>query len=288
MALPWQDRAGAFSPYRAAALLLAVSPAMWLAIQSAAGWLGPRAIANATHQTGDWTIRFLLLTLLVTPLRRIAHLPRLIVTRQVFGLASLAYAAVHVLLYVVDQKFDLVKVASEIIQRIYLGIGSMAFVGLLILGFNSGARAVARLGGAEWAQLHKLIHPITALGLLHFFIQSKLDVTEPILLSGFALWLWGYRWLQPRGGATPIGLTGLAVAACAGTLLVQIAWYGLGTNIRVASVLSGVLDFEYEINMIWYVLIVTLALAALQKLRGNGGGRARQGAVPAARAASIR
>ena len=261
MALWWQDRSGAFAPVRAAALALSVAPALWIGAQAVLGWLGPRPITEAIHQCGDWSIRLLLATLAVSPLRRIIHWPRLIGARQVFGLAALAYAALHVGLYVADLKFDLGKVLSEIVQRVYLGIGSIAFVGLLILGRSSGVAAVRRLGAAEWTRLHALVHPIAALALLHFFIQKKLDVTEPLLLTGFAVWLWGYRRLQRRDSTEAPALVGLAVAASIATLAVQLAWYGLATRVTTSAILSGLLDFEYEINVIWYVLGITLAVA---------------------------
>lgn len=278
MAFPWQDRSGSFAPVRAAALFLCCLPAGWIALEAAMGWLGPRPFTTAIHQSGDWAIRLLVATLAVSPLRRIMHWPKLIGARQILGLAAAAYASGHILLYVADQKLDLARVVSEVVQRFYLGIGSMAWIGLLILTVNSGTKAVSKLGSAEWTRLHKAVHPIVALGLFHFFLQSKLDVSEPILLAGMTFWLWGYRWLQNRDSTESAALVGLAVFATAATALVQIAWYGLATRVRAADLTSGFFDFEYEINEMWYVFSVALAIALARYLiaRTNGAPPLRQ------------
>lgn len=261
MVWPWQDGNARLSPVRAAALLLAALPALWIGWQALNGLLGPRPVTAAIHQSGDWAMRLLVATLFITPLRRLLHWPKLIGARQIFGLASAGYAFAHLALYAMDQKFDLLHVAGEIARRIYLGIGSMALIGLMILTATSGRSAVRRLGGAEWTRLHRLVHPVAALALLHFFIQSRLDVTEPLLLSGLLLWLWGYRWMQKHASVETGALAGLAVTATLGTLFIQLGWYGLATRVRVSAILEGMFDFSYEINIVWIVFGITLLLA---------------------------
>ncbi|MDQ2634632.1 MAG: sulfoxide reductase heme-binding subunit YedZ, partial [Pseudomonadota bacterium] len=123
---PWTDRSGKFSPLKAIVLGGACLPALWLAwaafsgaLAAAAppGPLGARPITEAIHQTGDWAIRFLMMSLAVTPLRRIANWPKLILVRRMLGVTALFYALAHLTLYTIDLKLDLLRVASEIVSR---------------------------------------------------------------------------------------------------------------------------------------------------------------------------
>ena len=97
---------------------------LWIAYQAATGDLGARPVTEAIHQAGDWALRFLFVTLAITPAQRILHYPRIILARRTLGVASAGYALLHLSLYVLDQHFDLFKVASEIVLRIYLLIGA--------------------------------------------------------------------------------------------------------------------------------------------------------------------
>lgn len=265
---PWRDQSGALSGLRIAALIAACLPAFWIAWQAAAGDLGPRPITAAIHQSGDWCVRLLMATLLVTPLRRIAHWPRLIVVRRIMGLGTLSYAVLHAILYVVDQKFDVVKVAGEIALRFYLTIGFVALCGLATLGATSTDAMIRRLGSDRWNRLHSLIYAIAALALMHFFIQSRLDVTQPVLMTGLFYVLMGHRLLVRRGGPQgPAALAGLALAAALATAVTEFAWYGLATGATPWRILKGNLDFSYVVRPAWWVLAAGLALAATAAVR---------------------
>ena len=152
--MPWTDRAGKFSPLKAMVFAGLFVPAIMIAARWATGQLGPRPVTEAIHQTGDWAIRLLFISLAVTPLRRIADWPKLIVVRRMIGLAALSYALAHFCLYVIDQNFNLARVASEIALRIYLTIGFAALIGLSILGATSTDAAIRKLG-RNWNRLHK-------------------------------------------------------------------------------------------------------------------------------------
>ena len=115
------------------------------------GWLEPRPFNEAIHQFGLWTIRLIFLALAVTPLRQILQWPRLILVRRMIGVAAFAYAITHLTLYTADQMFDLAKVASEIVHRIYLTIGFTAVLGLSALAATSTDGMIRRLGGAQLA-----------------------------------------------------------------------------------------------------------------------------------------
>jgi sulfoxide reductase heme-binding subunit YedZ len=265
--LPWLDRAGRLSPLKLSAFVLIVAPGLWIAARWSLEQLGPKPVTEAIHQSGDWAVRMLIATLAVTPLRRIASWPKLILVRRMLGVAALAYAAIHLTLYMLDQAFDLVRVASEIALRIYLTIGFTALLGLTALGATSTDAAIRRLG-ARWHTLHRLTYAIGVLALTHYFLQSKVNVTQPMLWTGFFLLLMGYRlmrWLKlPEG---PLGLLALAVACGLTTALAEATWYAIRNGVSAAMVLAANLDFSYEIRPSWWIFAVGLALAATKTIR---------------------
>src|SRR6266481_3165059 len=124
-----RERSGRWSPVKIVAFVAAIVPALWLAYQAAADELGARPVTEAIHQAGDWALRFLLLALAVTPAQRLLNYPRIVLARRTLGVASAAYAILHLSLYALDQHFDLFKAASEIVLRIYLLIGAIALTG---------------------------------------------------------------------------------------------------------------------------------------------------------------
>src|SRR5690606_15606721 len=146
-----------FSLLRSLVFAALFLPALWIAFQGWTGMLGSKPVTEALHQAGLWSLRFLGLTLCVTPLRFLFDWPKLIQTRRMLGLAALAYALLHVFLYAMQESFDLWKVASEIALRVYLTIGFACLLGLIILGATSTDAAIRRLG-ALWGRLHRIIY----------------------------------------------------------------------------------------------------------------------------------
>ena len=128
--LPWNDKAGRFSLLKTSILVLVSLPMLWLLYRAFFLGLGGRPLVEATHRVGDWTVYLLLITLAVTPSRRLFNLPKLIQIRRILGLAALAYILTHFGLFIVDSKFNLIFVAKEIVLRIYLTIGFVATLGL--------------------------------------------------------------------------------------------------------------------------------------------------------------
>ncbi len=229
---PWYDRAGRFFPLKAACFLFVLFPGVGTAITWAVEGLGPRPVTIAIHTVGDWGVRFLLLSLAVTPFRRLFFWPKLIFVRRMLGVAAAAYIVIHFCLYVVDQKFDLGKVASEIVLRIYLTIGFVGLVGLLALAITSTDGMMKRLG-KNWRRLHTLAYPIGVIAVIHFMLQSKSNVSEPVLMGGFFLWLMTWRALdRARVEVTPAVLLAMAIGLTAVTALGEASWYALASNFR--------------------------------------------------------
>ncbi len=282
---PWNDRAGRLAPLKAVTLVLVSLPAIHLLYRTATGDLGPRPLTEAIHTLGDWTIYLLLITLAVTPARRLFDWGKLIQVRRILGVSALLYILAHFTLYVVDSRLDLAFVATEIVKRIYLLIGFTALLGLVALGVTSTDGMVKRLGAIRWSRLHRLVYVITALGILHYYMQSKVDVSQPVLMTGFFFWLMGYRLMASRGikeGLLPLLV--LSVSAALLTAAAEAAWYGIATGVGAWRPLMANLDFSYSIRPAWWVLAAGLAVTLASEIRK----RIKLGGAPAGRRATGR
>jgi sulfoxide reductase heme-binding subunit YedZ len=266
----WRDRRGKLSWLRLATLAMLLMPvgiALW---DSDAIVHGARPINDVIHRAGFWMLMFILLTLAITPLRRITRFSQLIDGRRMLGVGAFVYGVAHISLYTADQMFDLVKVASEIAQRVYLIIGFTALMGLAALAATSTDAMVRRLGGQRWQRLHYAVYGIGALALIHYFQQTKADVSVPTFTAGVFAWLMGYRivvklW-KVRGELSTPALAGLSVAVAALTFIAEAIGIGLVFNVSPFLVLQANLDFDVDLDMIrpgWLVLAAGLAMTAL-------------------------
>jgi sulfoxide reductase heme-binding subunit YedZ len=265
---PWNERNGHFSPLKAVVFAGLFIPAVWILYLAATGALEPKVVTEMIHRTGLWAIRFLLLSLLVTPLIRSARYPKLIAIRRMVGVAAFAYAAAHLSLYVVDQHYNLAHVASEIALRFYLTIGFTAWLGLAALTATSTDAMIRRLG-PKWRTLHSLVYGIGVLALLHFMIQAKADVTEPTIMVGFFLILMLFRAAVKRQvPAWAAALTSVVLATPL-TALIEAGWYALVRHIPFWEVLGANIDPDMAFRPSAYVLAGGAALAVVAVLRRN-------------------
>lgn len=283
--LPWNDRTGRLSWLKLAVIVAILVPAANLAYLALAHDLGAKPYDTAIHTAGDWAIRLLLASLAVTPLRRITGVTRLVLVRRMLGLAALGYAGLHLTLYAAQQGFALGHVAAEIALRIYLTIGFVALLGLVALGATSTDAAVRRLRH-NWVRLHRLVYAIAVLATVHYFLQSKADVSQATLMAGLFVLVFGYR-IADRGRAAltaPLVLAGVALLATAATVLIEYAWYALATGIPAERVLAANLDPDLAIRPAWSVAIAGLAVALLPPLQGAARGAVRLIRPPASAA----
>jgi sulfoxide reductase heme-binding subunit YedZ len=261
-----RDPAGRLSPLKAACLALCLYPLLLLAGRWGLRDLGGRPITEAIHVAGDWTVRFLILTLAVTPARPVLDWPRVLLLRRMLGVTTACYALLHLALYMLDSKWDLWFVAKEIVLRIYLTIGFIALLGLVALAVTSTDGWQKRLR-ARWKQLHSLVFPIAVLGLLHFYMQSKSNVGDAVIYSGYFFWLLLWRRLpRPQQGRL-IWLPALAVGAALLTAAAEALWYGLMTRLSGWRVLAANLNIDVELRPAVLVLLAGLGLWALAFLR---------------------
>ena len=173
--------------------IVCLLPLGWLIWGGFNGQLGANPIEAITHSTGDWTLRFLLLTLAVTPARQLLNWPQLIKYRRMLGLYVFFYAVLHFLTYIVfDHFFDLNEILKDIVKRPYITVGFAALVFLIPLAVTSTNKMMKRLG-KNWKKLHQLVYVIATLGVLHFLWLVKADIRQPTIYGLLLIILLGYR-----------------------------------------------------------------------------------------------
>ena len=268
----WRDPAGRFSWLKLITLVLVLAPGLDAALLMATGGLGSRPVTEAIHRTGDWTVRFVLIALAVTPVRVVFDWARAIYLRRMLGVTAACYALAHLTLYCVDQKWALGTVVHEILQRIYLTIGFVALVGLQALAITSTDAAIRRMG-RSWNVLHRFGYLIAALALLHFFMQSKADVTDAVFVAGLYAWLMLWRLLPRALAGRRWVLLPLAVVAAAMTAGIEVLWYALATRVDVARVLAANLDIAYGPRPAVVVACIGVVIFVAAVLRATFRGR---------------
>jgi sulfoxide reductase heme-binding subunit YedZ len=256
-----RENSGRWSPEKIIAFVGGCIPALWLAWRAWSGDLNPaRPVNEAIHSTGNYTIWLIVLSLCVSPTRRLFMAPKLINMRRTLGVTAFCYAVLHFTLYFVQEKFDLAKIASEIALRIYLTIGFVALLGLIALAATSTDAMIRRLG-PRWNTLHKIIYPIAILGIIHFMMQTKVDITEAVMVGGFLIWLLGYRLMHRYvGDVAYLWQIVLTFVAAALTAIAEAGWYGATTGVPAWRVFSVNFHWESAMRPAHWVLAVGLAV----------------------------
>jgi sulfoxide reductase heme-binding subunit YedZ len=251
---------------RLATLIGLCLPALELAWRWYTDDLGPRPVTVATHATGDWTVIFLLLSLAMTPLRATLDWMPLIHIRRRIGVAAALYASAHLLIYALDQKWNLIVVATEIAKRFYLTIGFVALLALVALAITSTDGWQKRLR-RNWKRLHWLIYPAALLAIVHFFIQSKVRIGEAAFAAGLLVWLMLWRVLPQRLRTRYLGLALLAAGATLATVAFEATWYGLVNNIDPLRILAANIDPDLVPRPAQKVLVASVAMIAIVAAR---------------------
>lgn len=163
--------------------------------------LGANPIEFVIRALGDWALRFVLITLAVTPLRKLSGWTWLMTLRRMLGLYAFFYATLHLSTYIgVDQFFDWIAIAKDIIKRPFITVGMLTYLLLVPLAITSNNAMIRRMGGKRWQLLHRAIYAIGAIGVLHFWWMVKLDITQPAIYAAVLSVLLGLRllWLRQR------------------------------------------------------------------------------------------
>lgn len=271
MKLPWNDYSGKLSPLKLTVFVALFLPASWTLFEAITGNLGARPLTEAIHQQGLWTIRLILIALAITPLKAILVWQRLILVRRTVGVAAFAYILLHFTLYIADENFNLITVASEIVKRIYLIIGFTALCGLAALAATSTDKMVRRLG-RKWQTLHRLVYVICVLGLIHYSMQSKLEQWEPTIADGIFVWLMGYRllaWKFAVRGRLPLGwVAGLGIVATVLTGLGEALYFNIAFHAPLTRVLQA--DFSLQTGVRPAVIVFAFSVIVLAAALARG------------------
>lgn len=181
--------------------LLCLSPLALLVWRFYHDGLGANPIEAITHKTGDWTLRFLLITLCVTPLRKLLNQPKLARFRRMLGLFAFFYGCLHLTTWVwLDKFFDVHEMWRDVVKRRFITVGMTGLVLMIPLAITSTAGWVRRLGFVRWQRLHRLVYFSALAGVIHYYWLVKSDVRLPLLYAGILTLLLLYRlpgWLRP-------------------------------------------------------------------------------------------
>jgi len=178
--------------------------------------LGANPVEFLQHATGDWTLRFLIFTLCITPFRKLFDLPDLIRFRRMLGLFAFFYVCLHFITYLgPDQQFNLAGMWKDVAKRPFITVGFTAFVLLIPLAITSTAGWIRRLGGKRWQMLHRSIYFAAVLGVIHYYWLVKSDVREPLfygtLVAILLLWRLG-SWFIRRRNQSPVRATAPSIS----------------------------------------------------------------------------
>jgi sulfoxide reductase heme-binding subunit YedZ len=186
-------------------VLACLLPLVCLIVGAWRDTLGANPIETITRGTGDWTLRMLMLTLTVTPLRQLTGWHWLVRLRRTLGLYAFFYASLHLLIYLwLDQFFEFDNILKDIIDRPFITIGFGAFVLMLPLAATSSNGMIRRLGGRVWQRLHRVIYAVAVLGVAHYWWLVKKDITEPVIYALVLGALFGLRIRHVRRHRTAI------------------------------------------------------------------------------------
>jgi len=192
--------------FKPVAFLACLIPLLLLGWKAYSGGLGANPIEVITHATGDWTLRFLLITLAITPIRKLTGRLWLIRFRRMFGLFAFFYGTLHFLTYIwLDKFFDVHEMLHDVAKRRFITVGFTGFVLLIPLALTSTTGWIRRLGGKRWQALHRLIYFSAIAGVIHYWWLVKADIHLPLEYGAILAVLLAYRiavWAGSRLGAS--------------------------------------------------------------------------------------
>ena len=180
----------------------ALGPLAWLVYNAFLGDLGANPIETITNSTGIWTLRFIVITLAITPMRWLTKWNPIITFRRMIGLFAFFYGTIHFSIYfVLDRSLMFDGLWEDIVKRPYITVGFTGFMLMIPLALTSTKGWIRRLGGQRWNLLHKLVYITAVLGVVHYLWKVKLDVTDPLIymaIVGALLLVRVFRWFARR------------------------------------------------------------------------------------------
>jgi methionine sulfoxide reductase heme-binding subunit len=188
---------------KASVVLVCLAPVVWLAWAAVQGRLGANPISEITKETGTWTLRFVVLTLAITPVRKLTGWNLLVRYRRMLGLFAFFYGTLHLVTYIwLDQFFDVASITKDVLKRPFITVGFAAFLLMMPLAVTSTTGWIRRLGGKKWQALHRLVYATAVLGVVHYWWLVKADISRPLAYGAIIGTLLAAR-LAVRGKAKP-------------------------------------------------------------------------------------
>jgi methionine sulfoxide reductase heme-binding subunit len=185
-----------------AVFLAALAPFLWLLYNAFWGDLGANPVETITNETGIWTLRLIVATIAITPIRWATRWNPIITLRRMIGLFAFFYGTLHFSIYfVLDRSLMFEGLWEDIVKRPYITMGFSGFVLMIPLALTSTKGWIRRLGGPRWNLLHKLVYVTAILGVIHYWWKVKLDVTNPMIYAAIVAMLLGVRvarWIARR------------------------------------------------------------------------------------------
>jgi sulfoxide reductase heme-binding subunit YedZ len=270
----WRDRRGRVSALRLVTLAVLLAPVGKALFDATLIAHSARPINELIHRAGFWALVFLGVALAVTPFRRILRYSQLIDVRRMIGIGAFFYIATHLALFFADQSYSVVKFFTEIFSRVYLIIGITAWLGLAALAITSTDAMVRRLGGMKWRRLHQIVYAIALLALIHYFQQTKADVTVPIFAASLFGWLLLYRlvvWWRDVPELSTLGLLALTIAVSVLSFVGEAVGIAIAFHVSPLVVLDTVFDFDVGIRPGWQVLAAGLCVVVVDLIRSRAG-----------------
>ena len=196
---------------------LSALPLLFIVWRTVRGDLTANPVEFYQHETGDWTLRFMVFTLCITPFRKLLNLPELIRFRRMLGLFGFFYVCLHFLTYLgPDQSFAFSGMLKDVAKRPFITVGFAAFVLLIPLAITSTAAWIRRLGGKRWQALHRAVYASAVLGVIHYYWLVKSDVRKPLFYGSLVAILLGWRmwsWMWKKKAPAPVARTSPAQSA---------------------------------------------------------------------------
>lgn len=253
--MPWCDPTGRLAPVKLAVFVALWLPAAWMAWNfPSIDWMFPSPFVPLIYHSGLWATYLLLLSLAITPIRRVVEWGRAAQLRRMIGVAAFAYTLLHIVAWFGLRFWDWLALAMELLSRPSLWVATLSALGLLVLALTSFDAAVRRLGGLLWKSLHRLVYILTFLAVLHFLMSPGSLQGAPFLMAGIYVWLMGWRLMERyRLGRHPGALALLGLASTLVALLLQPLWLLTFQSERAAQTPLEALAANLDAN-VWIYL----------------------------------
>jgi sulfoxide reductase heme-binding subunit YedZ len=213
-------------------------------------------LPSLVYYSGIWSIWGLLACLAITPMSQTLRWRELVYVRRMLGLSGLAYALVHVVVYVFLRKFDWLMMGRDMFGRWSLIWAILSTVGLCMLGATSTDGALKAMGGRGWKRLQRWVYWLVPLGVLHFLLSPLAVGPLPFFMSGVLLWLLAWRWWgRSRGSLAPKGLALLTLASAACTLVFELVWLKVYQDLSPAMIAWSNLELDMGLSAAWSVFL---------------------------------